>query len=300
MGAWGTGINQNDTFEDLLIEFMDLYNDNIELSDIPKIINEKNNNIINDNDECASFWFAMAMGQWKCGNLSPEVLNKVQEIYETNKGLDLWTIENGAEKGDFEKHKKAILKFIQKISTPNGNPIKRKKIIPRPTYFITGDCLAIKLSNGLYGAAYVIKHSDDPKEGETYIAFIDYFSKEKPSITDVINIRLLRHDYSGWPERIAIKGMLARSMTKYLKKIELLGSYNISNYTKEFLNSEFKHIPIYDFWAWSETDKMLVSQYEFNLNRAKDYENITIMQLISDNSDNHWYRLKGWYNRIKK
>jgi hypothetical protein len=81
MGAWGTGINQNDTFQDLIIEFMDLYNDNYEVKDIPKMINERNNSISNDIDEYASFWFAMAMGQWKCGKLQSEVLEIVQEIY---------------------------------------------------------------------------------------------------------------------------------------------------------------------------------------------------------------------------
>lgn len=299
MGAWGTGINQNDTFQDLIIEFMDLYNANVELKDIPKLVNEKHDNIANDMDEYSSYWFAMAMGQWKCGGLQTEVLEKVQEIYNTNKGLDLWNEENAGEKGALEKYRKAIFKFIEKIKTPNDKPINRKNIIPRPCYFKTGDCLSIKLSNGLYGAAYVFEHTKDPKEGQTIIAFIDYFSETKPSVSDILNNRLLKHDHEGWPNHFAVKLMLARTMAKHIKKVELIGSKSTSAYAETFLDTKFKHVPIFDLWSWSETDTMLVKQQEFNKTRVKDYEDITISQLISDNCDNHWFKFKGWYDKIK-
>lgn len=298
MGSWGTGINQNDTYQDLIIEFMDLYNDNIELKDIPELINKKHFNIQDDIDEYSSFWFAMAMGQWKCGELQLEVLERVKEIYETNKGLDLWNEENGAEKGAFEKHRRAILKFIEKIKIPNEKPIKRKKIIPRPCFFKTGDCLSIKLSNGLYSAAYVFAHNDDPKEGQNIMAFVDYFSEEKPTVIDILNKRLLKHDYAGWPNDFAVKLFLVRTMVKHIDKIELVGSKNLSSYADTFLETRFKYVPIYDVWSWAGTDKMLINQYEFNKTRENDYENITISQLISDNCDNHWFRFKGWHDKI--
>lgn len=299
MGAWGTGINQNDTYQDLIIEFMDLYNDNVELKDIPKLINEKNDNIANDMDEYSSYWFAMAMGQWKCGGLQPEVLEKVQEIYNTNKGLDLWNEENAAEKGALEKHRKAIFKFIEKIKVPNEKPTKRKKIIPRPCYFVTGDCLSIKLSNGLYGAAYVLNHNDDPKDGQNVVAYIDYFSEIKPTVNDILNCPLLKHDYDGWPNAFAVKLFLVRTMAKHISKIELVGSEMPSSYSENFFNTKFKHVPISNLWSWNETDKLLNRQFEFNKQRKKDYEHITISQLISDNCDNHWYRFKGRYDKIK-
>jgi hypothetical protein len=141
---------------------------------------------------------------------------------------------------------------------------------------------------------------DDPKDGQNTIAFIDYYSLIKPTINDIINNPLLRHDYSDWPNNFAVKLLLARSMTKHLKKVELLGSYKISNYAENFLNTVFKHIPIYDFWSWNETDSMLINQYDFNINRKKDYDQITIKQLVSPDCDNYWYRLKGFDDKIKK
>jgi hypothetical protein len=153
------------------------------------------------------------------------------------------------------------------------------------------------MSNGLYGAAYVIDADDDKKDGHTIIAFADYFEKVKPTVTDIINARLLKHDYDGWPNKFAVKLLLARTMTKYLSKIYLVGAFKISEYAQNFLETKFKHVPIYDIWWWSDADEMLTKQYAFNVNREKNYQDIKILDLISDNCDNHWNRFKG-YDRM--
>ena len=69
MGAWGTAISSNDTYADIHDEFFELYNDGLEVDEISKQLINKNQETINDPDDCNNFWFALVKAQWECKQL---------------------------------------------------------------------------------------------------------------------------------------------------------------------------------------------------------------------------------------
>ena len=131
MGAWGTAISSNDTYRDVYSEFMDLYNDGLEVPEITEIIVKRNSEIIDDPEDYPNFWFAMAMAQWQCKALDNHTFNKVKQIVENDEDIKTWH-ELGASRKDIDKRKGVLQAFIEKISTENPKAKRRKKILQKP------------------------------------------------------------------------------------------------------------------------------------------------------------------------
>src|SRR5690554_1059554 len=89
MGAWGTGILQNDTTADVWAEYKQLYHlGNSPISIREKL--EKDYQPEDDEDEYADFWTGIAHGQWMCGDLETLTLSKLNACISSGKGLELW------------------------------------------------------------------------------------------------------------------------------------------------------------------------------------------------------------------
>lgn len=77
MGAWGTGILQNDTTTDIWVEFKELYNKGLSLKDI-RIKLEKDYKPQDDCEYYAEIWTGIAYGQWMCGGIEGYTYKKVK------------------------------------------------------------------------------------------------------------------------------------------------------------------------------------------------------------------------------
>lgn len=90
MGTWGTAINSNDTSSDIYADFFDLYNE----GEKPDVIAEKlirdNKELIENPDDSNNFWFTLAMALWETKALDQETFNRVKEIIQTEKDLQIW------------------------------------------------------------------------------------------------------------------------------------------------------------------------------------------------------------------
>lgn len=89
MGTWGTGISSNDTFEDIYSEFVELYNQGLDVKEITKTILQNNKELQSDYEDKNSFWFAIAKAQWECGSLDDDVFEKVKSIILSRQDLKL-------------------------------------------------------------------------------------------------------------------------------------------------------------------------------------------------------------------
>ncbi|GAB3011241.1 hypothetical protein GCM10027284_33160 [Cyclobacterium sediminis] len=181
MGSWGTGISSNDIFEDIKVEFFELYNEGHEPNEIVQKLIDSNQGIVNDYEEANNFWFALALCQWECKSLEPKILERVTQIIESGNDIKLWE-ELGAEKSELTKRKKVLAKFLEKLITEKKDPKRRKKKKLRDSIFKKGDCLSVQLSNGLFGAVFVLESEKQTEYGLNLIALCDYISDKTPTV----------------------------------------------------------------------------------------------------------------------
>ena len=79
MGTWGVGLLSDDTAVDVYGEYMDKYNDGVDHAAIREVLEEDFADYLEDDDDGPVFWIALALAQWECGVLAPDVQERVSE-----------------------------------------------------------------------------------------------------------------------------------------------------------------------------------------------------------------------------
>jgi hypothetical protein len=294
MGAWGPGIKQNDLFEDIYDTFRALYYDGQEPNQIRELL-ERDNEI--DEDEYAEFWTAIAYAQWMTKGLEVSVLQKIQEIKETDRGLDLWK-EAGYK--ELKKRKRIIDEFFSEIQTERPEAIKRKKIKPYPPVFERGDCLTFKLDDTNYGAAVVVERIDfHPlslwRVGSNRIALTKYKANVKPDADDIVNSEILYTTFRDWNEAFNVNTFDAKALKKDLAHIEEVGRIHISDKVIEFINRPGR---CFNFDYWKDARQIIVTQLAHEKdNQLPDYKRLRIKD-ITDDVDNWKYMLDARYKSL--
>jgi hypothetical protein len=210
MGTWSTSILGDDFASDVYGEFIEAYNDGKELKTIRHELESKNRSEINDSDDGSIFWLALAKAQWDCGSLDSDVLVKVGAIVNQELGLDRW--REGAAP-DLEKRKKVLSEFCAKLQTPNPKPKKRKPPKLIPAVFEAGDCLALSLPSGGYGAALVLVVDNSHKiYGQNLVGVLRYRSNEKPPLSVFKSRKWLSVKRQALPKIVKSGGKLSLAM----------------------------------------------------------------------------------------
>lgn len=191
MGAWGTGILQNDTTADIWVEFKELYNKGLSPQEI-RLKLEKEYKPQSDTEYYAEIWSGIAYGQWMCGDVEDYTYKKLNDATKL-RWLTLWADD----KKLLEKRVKAISDFIEKIQTPRPNPLRRKIIVERPIIYKKGDIIALKIDEGKYLAGLVVKINDHPNYLENKIVLTDLIFDKKPTQKQVLNANILYLDIGG-------------------------------------------------------------------------------------------------------
>ncbi len=231
MGSWGTGISANDTFEDIKDEFYELYNEGLELNEITNRLINSNGEITNDKEDANNFWFALALCQWECKALEPEILERITKIIKSGADIELWK-ELGSEKSELTKRQKALNKFLEKLNSEKKSARKRKKKIFRDSIFRKGDCLTYKMRNGNYGAACVLEEEKQTEFGLNLIAICDYDHIQKPTIDYFKHAEVLMIKEQGnWSTEFVDVESVAWYYAEFFKKldtdIEVIGKIEV-------------------------------------------------------------------------
>jgi len=190
MGTWGTGISSNDVYEDINYEFFELYNQGMEVSAITEKLIKENKELIDSQEDQNNFWITIAKSQWECKALDPKIHNRIKDIVESEKDIELWK-ELDASKSDLTKRKKVLDNFLEKISTEKKTARKRKVLKLRGAIFEKGDCLAFKLSDGDFCGAFVLEAEKESEFGLNLIAVTDIKMSDKPTEQEFENANIL-------------------------------------------------------------------------------------------------------------
>ena len=179
MGAWGTGVTQEDAVSDVIGHIGDLLKKGMSLSDACTDARLTFGDMERDEDEAPLLWLALASVQWKYGQVEPEVLRRVTADLTEEKGLDRWREDPKL----FVKRKNVLAKFVEKIVRPNPKPSRTPRLVIRKAPFEPGDCLSVQTPDGRYTAALVLAADNSLVEhGRNLIAGLDYLESRPPGL----------------------------------------------------------------------------------------------------------------------
>jgi hypothetical protein len=227
MGTWGTGLLSNDTFADVYRKFFELYNDGQHVKEIAPVIIANHKELLDDKSDSNNFWFAIAKAQWECKSLDKYIFDKVKDIIENKKDLEVWK-ELGGDEREIEQRDKILLKFLAQISKERTKPkSRRKKKIINPV-FEKGSCLTFKLLNGNIGAAIVLEAIYGTPYGYNLVAVTTINRNNKPTIEQIIEADILFLNYGNWDNVQQITWFTPKQFKKDADKFNVIGKIQVT------------------------------------------------------------------------
>lgn len=177
MGAWGTGILEDDLAADVYGGYMERYDEGQDTGDIQEELLESTSDYVQD---IPTFWLGLAQAQWECGCLDGEVLARVERIIATGADPDpkQWLLEE-----DRAERRSALGRFLQQIQVPREQPRPRTKRRVYVPAYEPGTCLSIVMHKGGFGAAIVLKVDQGRYDACHLIGGLRGVHVERPSMT---------------------------------------------------------------------------------------------------------------------
>jgi hypothetical protein len=271
MGAWGTGILQNDTTADIWVEFKELYNKGLSPKKI-RLALEKQYNPQSDTEYYGEIWTGIAYGQWMCGDIEDYTFKKLSDATKSK-----WLTLYADDKKLLANRVKAILDFIEKIKTPRPNPLKRKKIVERPIIYKKGDVIALKVDEENYLTAIIVDTNDHPNYLENKIILTDLIFDKKPTEKEILNANILYLDIGGdyrYHRGFFRALFTTKNMARKAKDTILIGTLKITNCLYLGVG-----VGIGD---WNKIANLYFEQVEFLKSQKSDKPfNVTVKDLIN-------------------
>jgi len=230
MGAWGAGILSDDTVRDVCAEYLDLFNRGNAPEAIRKKVMASFAESLKDSDEGPLVWIGIAKAQWDCAHLESSVLSQIREIVSHGVGLDRWS-----EQGErlLQRRKTALNQFLAKLETPNLRPRVPRKATKRKPIFQPGECLAVRLQDGDWGAMLVLNgepESDDPYK-ETYgtnlVISLRYKGPELPSLGVFEKREWLYLTHHSWKDQLTLSYVTAARFREVKNRFVRVGTIQI-------------------------------------------------------------------------
>ncbi len=173
MGAWGTGILEDDMAVDIHGEFMELYDEGQATDDILAHLLGLHDRSGGFTDR-SNFWLGLAQAQWECGCLDQRVLAQVERIVAT---------ASGAGADDWWKARRSVLRqFLRTIQVPRSQPRPRTRRIVLPPVYEAGTCLSVPTSRGGFGPAIVLRVVTDKYDSRHLVACLRGVYAEPPTM----------------------------------------------------------------------------------------------------------------------
>jgi hypothetical protein len=226
MGTWGFSVLSDDTARDVYDDYVQAMNAGQSPRRALAEVKRKSVDALDDEDEAAVVWLALARAQWDYGVLDAAVLKRVERIVRTGEGMSRWE-ETGPKAAGARK--KALADFLAKLRTGNPRPRKPRAPVHRRTPYQPGDCLALRLSDGDWGAALVLK--DPPEEsgagdtgGVNLVGLLNYKSRTRPDLAVFRGRRWLKFidDVRGGDR--CVYNVVARGHRKVKDNIDVVGN----------------------------------------------------------------------------
>lgn len=233
MGAWGTGLYQDDDTCDIKEEYLTYLRIGMSNEEAQEELIECNEELIEDEEIGPLFWLALADTQWEYGRLTNEVKEEALEVINSGKDLERWE----EDKKLYEKRKKVLEDLKERLNTKQPEEKKIRKMIFTRLNWNVGDILLYQIQE------------EDLKDHKWYGKYVLL----KVMGTEKLTIGYLEKD-------------------KYYHEKELISIYNwIGNAEIDLKKiNQLKIILLNDFIdPYGEDIKELVGEYHLNKRELK-------------------------------
>lgn len=217
MGAWGTGIFQDDTACDLRDDYKDYLGDGLTAADARARILEDYKSSLADPDQSTVAWLALAAVQWQLGRLDPDTLQHALTIIDNGSNLTRWNVNAK----DRARRKAVLEKLRAQLASPQPPEKKIRKRVLSECPWKIGDLFSYRLLSGKVIIFRVIGlHTD---KGGTYpvCEMLDWLGDEVPSL-DVLRSLPFRPSQPIFGRPVT-KLMLVGLSKKWAKRVQTLG-----------------------------------------------------------------------------
>ena len=181
MGAWGTGLYQDDDTCDIKDEYLTYLRIGMSNEEALEELIECNEELIEDEEIGPLFWLALADTQWKYGRLTAEVKEKALEVINSGKDLERWE----EDKKLYAKRKMVLEELRERLNTKQPEEKKvRKMTFTRPNWKV-GDILLYQILNEKlkdhkwYGKYVLLKVMGTAKLTIGYLDAEQYYHEEE-------------------------------------------------------------------------------------------------------------------------
>jgi hypothetical protein len=189
MGAWGDGIEQDDTVLDVLGTFADALRVAQDVPAASAKVREEFAHLFAapdaDPDDAVQARIGLALAQWRYGALEPALLDAVRDDLVARRGIDSYR--------DPAAREKVVRRFVAKLAAPNPRPkampkppkAPKRPVKPKPAAFAAGECLVFRLPTGaIRGALVLATDVTDAGHGFNVIARLDWPGTTPPTLDD--------------------------------------------------------------------------------------------------------------------
>ena len=274
MGAWGTGLYQDDDTCDIKEEYLTYLRIGMSNEEALEELIECNEELIEDEEIGPLFWLALADTQWKYGRLTKEVKEKALEVINSGKDLERWE----KDKKLYEKRKKVLEELRERLNTKQPEEKKvRKMTFERPNWKV-GDILLYQILNEdlkdheWYGKYVLLKVMGTKKHGIGGLPIKKYYHEnevfslynwignakiEKDKIDTLKIIFWEENEYNSSSFRLIGEYDLTK------EKIKKLNIKLLKNDTNYLYNEELeKKYPFYYWYNINNFDKAVIRALE--------------------------------------
>lgn len=250
MGAWGTGLYQDDVAEDIKTDYIKFLKEGKTNQEAYDKLIEDNQMIINDAEDGPVFWFALADTQWKLGRLMPYVKEQALKYLEEEADLLKWE-EWG------KPFLKRRIKVLDQLKDRLLTTMPAEKKIPPYKYYKCswniGDTYAYRLESdyaklhNLYGHYLIIHKLDNypQKKGNDYDVFPYVYTKitknsELPQTLDEVNndCTFVRYLYNPPARLFEYRTINLLDSSRVLKKLIFIGNYKLEPPKDELIKND--------------------------------------------------------------
>ena len=141
MGAWGTGLYQDDTTDDIREEYLNYLRIGLTNEEATNKVLEENDWWEEDKEEGSLLWFALADTQWKYGRLMDKVKKQALKYIEEGTDLERWE----EDKKLYKKRKEVLEKLKEKLNSPMPEEKKVGKLKMLRSPWKDGDILLYQI-----------------------------------------------------------------------------------------------------------------------------------------------------------
>lgn len=212
MGAWGTGIFQDDTACDIRDDYRDHLGNGLSGQEATQKILADYASSFSDSDESGVAWSALAAAQWKLGRLEPETLKHALGMIESGADLARWQQDP---KG-LRARQAVLAKLKTQLTSPQPPARKIAKRILCEWHLGVGELFAIRLLSGRQVIFRVTGTHTDKGGSYPQCELLDWIGEEIPdkSVLENIDIKSSRSDRKHTITHLMLVGLGRRSASR--------------------------------------------------------------------------------------